>query len=126
MEQGSGQYSGMINIDQPANYVRISKEDPVRIRGWKVCDCVNAKFEVRLGNKAVEKIENESRQDVVNAFIEQYGGFMDKDTAGFYTDVDIRDYEEEIKDGRLTVTVGLYDENGNRIVERFLILIVQE
>ena len=125
MEQGTGNFSGMINIDQPKNYLSVSADQTVSIRGWKISDCENAVFTLKAGNKVIENVQNENRPDVVDAFLEQYSGFLDAETAGFTADIDISDYIDEIEDGHLNVTAGLYDQSGNRITERYLVLVVR-
>ncbi|MDO5110287.1 MAG: ABC transporter ATP-binding protein [Erysipelotrichaceae bacterium] len=126
MEQGTGVYSGLINIDQPKNYLRVSENETVQLRGWRISDCQQTKFEIRAGDRLVENIVPEARQDVVDAFVEQYSGFLDVETTGFTADLDISQYKDQVADGRLNVTVGLYDENGIRIIERYLVLSVVE
>lgn len=125
-EQGGGQFSGMITIDQPKNYLNIASDGETRLRGWKISDCENAQFMIKIGNKTLENVENESRPDVVEAFVEQYSGFLEAETAGFIADIRISDYLNEIEDGRLNITFGLYNQEGNRITERYLVLVVRE
>lgn len=126
MQQGTGKYNGIINIDKPKNYIHVKRDEEVMIGGWKVCDCENAKLAIRAGNKTVDRIIPEIRQDVMDKFAEDYGGFLNAATAGFNAFLKAEDYEDQIQDGKLTVTVGLYDENDQVITERYLVLAVRE
>lgn len=126
MQQGTGKYNGIVNIDKPKNYIRVRMDEEVQIGGWKVSDCENARLVVRAGNKTVDGVTPEIRQDVMDKFAEDYGGFLDAATAGFNALLKAEDYADQIQDGKLTVTVGLYDNNDQVITERYLVLAVGE
>ena len=126
MQQGTGKYNGIVNIDKPKNYIRVRMDEEVQIGGWKVSDCENAKLVIRAGNKTVDGVTPEIRQDVMDKFAEDYGGFLDAATAGFNALLKAEDYADQIQDGKLTVTVGLYDNNDQVITERYLVLAVGE
>ena len=125
MAQGTGRYNGIITIDQPRNYIQISKDEEILVRGWKISDCENAKFMIQVGETPVDCIEYEERQDVVDVFAEEYGGFMDLETTGFKVNLRACDYLSPSDGGKLNIRVFLQDENGNTIAERFLVLSVQ-
>lgn len=126
MKQGTGKFSGVINVDQPKNYETVKPDETAALRGWKISDCENAVFKIRIGKKEVEDIRNETREDVVEAFLEQYSGFLNAETTGFNAYFNPADFRDEIRDGHLEIVLGLYDQNGNAITERYLVLNVQE
>ena len=125
MAQGTGRYNGIITIDQPRNYIQVAADEEVLLRGWKISDCENARFVIQAKDRQIGPIEYEERQDVVDVFAEEYGGFMDKETTGFQVNMKISDYLDQLEDEKLNLRVFLQDENGNTIAERFLVLSVQ-
>lgn len=125
MAQGTGRYNGIITIDQPRNYIQVGADEEVLLRGWKISDCENACFVIQAKDRQIGPVEYEERQDVVDVFAEEYGGFMDKETTGFQVNMKISDYLDQLEDDKLNLRVFLQDENGNTIAERFLVLSVQ-
>ena len=125
MAQGTGRYNGIITIDQPRNYIQVGADEEVLLRGWKISDCENARFVIQAKDRQIGPVEYEERQDVVDVFAEEYGGFMDKETTGFQVNMKISDYLDQLEDDKLNLRVFLQDENGNTIAERFLVLSVQ-
>jgi hypothetical protein len=55
---------------------------------------------------------------VFNAFVEQYGKFMDINRLGWIAEVNLKDYAEEIGEmGSFRIRAVLKDANGNPICE---------
>lgn len=126
MAEGGGRYKGIITFDEPKNYIQVAADETVRVRGWKISDCENAEFVIRVGKREFKAVENMARQDVINVFAEEYGGFMDKETTGFVADISLSDFQDQIENGKVVITASLTDEKQNVITERSLSLSIRE
>ena len=126
MAEGGGRYKGIITFDEPKNYIQVAADDTVRVRGWKISDCENAEFVIRVGKREFKAVENMARQDVINVFAEEYGGFMDEETTGFVADINFKDFADQIENGKVVITASLTDEKQNVITERSLSLSIRE
>lgn len=117
IQESGASYSGLVYIDGPRNYTHFSDQtSKMPIGGWKVSDCENAVFEVKIGNKIVTDLEPMRRDDVVQIYSEEYGGFMDPDTVGWTKGIDMKDYLDQRDDqNRITVSATLKDDQGNVI-----------
>ena len=126
MAEGGGRYKGIITFDEPKNYIQVAADDTLRVRGWKISDCENAEFVIRVGKCEFKAVENMARQDVINVFAEEYGGFMDEETTGFVADINLKDFADQIENGKVVITASLTDEKQNVITERSLSLSIRE
>ena len=126
MAEGGGRYKGIITFDEPKNYIQVAADDTIRVRGWKISDCENEEFVIRVGKREFTAVENMARQDVINVFAEEYGGFMDEETTGFVADINLKDFADQIENGKVVITASLTDEKQNVITERSLSLSIRE
>lgn len=111
-------HTGKLFIDLPEDGVPADPEDPAYIlEGWKISDCYEDKVEVYIGNKPVPT-KDKRRPDVFNAFVEQYGKYMDINRLGWIGEVDLKDYASEIGEmGSFKIRVVLKDSNDVQIAE---------
>ena len=111
-------HTGKLFIDLPEDGVPADPEDPAYIlEGWKISDCYEDKVEVYIGNKLVPT-KDKRRPDVFNAFVEQYGKYMDINRLGWIGEVDLKDYASEIGEmGSFKIRVVLKDSNDVQIAE---------
>lgn len=116
--QGVEKYKGSIYIDLPKDFSHYNKNDRFKLRGWEVTDCANSKLEVKIGNKEVIDINRESRPDVYNAYAEQYGGFIEIDSIGWNTTINLEDYHDCINNDELSVITRIKDDKGNVISDK--------
>lgn len=127
VEKGIDKYHGTVYIDSPKDFVHISLNKPIfEIRGWEISDCENSIFKLKIGNKIIDNIERVARQDVLEAYAEQYGGFTDGNKIGWKTFCNINEHIECIQGGELAVIAVLYDSNGNEIGRKDLTIYVDK
>lgn len=111
-------HTGKLFIDSPKDGVPADPADEDYIlEGWKISDCYEDQVEVYIGEKRVPT-EEKRRPDVFNAFVEQYGKFMDINRLGWIAHVRLADYASEISEmGSFKIRVVLKDSNNNQISE---------
>ncbi len=120
LKSGNAQYSGVVYIDGPRNYVHFTKETAeMSIGGWKVSDCKDSRFEVYIGTKQLNHLEDVRRDDVMEIYSEQYRGFVEPETIGWSKIVNFMDYLSEAdENGKIKVTTSLKQSDGTLIAER--------
>lgn len=127
VERGTDKYHGTVYIDFPKDFIHISsKKSDLEIRGWEISDCENSIFEIKIGNKVINNIERMARLDVLEAYAEQYGGFVNGDKIGWRINCNINEYIQYIQNGELSVIASLYDSNRNEIGRKDLTIYVDE
>lgn len=127
VERGTDKYHGTVYIDSPKDFIHISsKKSDLEIRGWEISDCENSIFEIKIGNKVINNIERMARLDVLEAYAEQYGGFVNGDKIGWRINCNINEYIQYIQNGELSVIASLYDSNRNEIGRKDLTIYVDE
>lgn len=119
IDKGLDKYKGTVYIDTPKSFSRINnKIQTIDIRGWEVSDCTRSQLEILVGNKVVEQVKRVPRLDVFDAYAEQYGGFINGDTIGWVTSIQIKDYQDQVKDNELNIVTRIKDDKGNIINEK--------
>ncbi len=111
-------HTGKLFIDLPEDGVPadLSDQDYI-LEGWKISDCYEDQVELYIGSRRVPT-EEKRRPDVFNAFVEQYGKFMDINRLGWIAHVQLAEYASEIGEmGSFRIRVVLKDSNGNQICE---------
>ena len=127
VERGTDKYHGTVYIDSPKDFIHISsKKSDLEIRGWEISDCENSIFEIKIGNNVINNIERMARLDVLEAYAEQYGGFVNGDKIGWKVNCNINEYIQYVHDGELSITASLYDLNGNEIGRKDLTIYVDK
>lgn len=125
---GTYRYSGAVYIDKPVDFLHFNRSSkPVRFKGWNFSDCVNGRFEFKIGNYVYENLKRENREDVYEAYCNQYADFMDKDTLGWYADISPDELLKGINEvNEVIVTATQYDDKGNVLADKNIILIYDE
>lgn len=127
IESGNEKYRGTVYIDFPKNFAHIKSENSkIEIRGWQLSDCDDSTFEIKIGKKIIKDFEMISRQDVLEAYAEQYGGLIDYAKIGWKTIIDINEYVEFINNNELFIVATLYDNNGNEIGNKDLTIYIDK
>lgn len=124
--KGIDKYRGSVYIDSPKDFLHINKNSNLEIRGWEISDCSYSSLEIIVGNKHINKLERMPRLDVLEAYAEQYGGFVDGDRIGWRCNCNISDCLEEVKNNELSIVATLYDNNNNVINKKELTVYIDK
>lgn len=79
---------GAAFIDSPTNFQALDDKQDLVIEGWSVSNAEEAVLEVLFDDKPVDSIRPVRRDDVFNAYHEDYAGFIEADTTGYRAVVD--------------------------------------
>jgi len=124
VEKGIEKYKGSVYIDLPKDFTHCKLNETVKLKGWEVNDCADSQLEIMVGNKILSHINREPRPDVYEAYAEQYGGFIENDTIGWNSSINLADYQDCIEDGELAVIAKLKDDKGNIISDKDITIYV--
>ncbi|MFQ6792507.1 MAG: ABC transporter ATP-binding protein [Thomasclavelia sp.] len=110
--KGIDKYKGTVYIDTPKDFNRIKRSvSQLEIRGWEISDCDNSNLKIYVDNEECTNIERMPRLDVLEAYAEQYGGFIDGDTIGWKVNFDVQSHLLNKDQSELTIKAVLYDSN---------------
>ena len=126
VEKGIEKYKGSVYIDSPKDFAHYKSNGQMQLKGWEVSDCSQAHLEIHVGNKILTKVSREPRTDVYEAYAEQYGGFIESDTIGWNTTVNLLEYATEVENGELTIQAILKDDKGNIISDKDITIYVEQ
>lgn len=124
--KGIDKYRGSVYIDSPKDFLHINANSKLEIRGWEISDCSYSSLEIFVGNKHIKKLERMPRLDVLEAYAEQYGGFVDGDRIGWRCNCNISDCLEKINNNELSIVATLYDNNNNVINKKELTVYIDK
>lgn len=125
IEQGLDKYRGSVYIDLPKDFARYRKNDNLTIKGWEVSDCLESRLEIVVGNNVIKNISREPRADVFEAYAEQYGGFIEENSIGWSTSINLSEYETEVENGELSIIARLKDNKNNLISDKDITLYIE-
>lgn len=124
IQEGKAKYSGRICIDSPKEKIFIKPSlKKFKISGWNLSDCENDRFEIKVNDKVLKKINRLYRADVFETFSEDYPGYIDVDTLGFETEIEIEKYSIN---NELNIVATLYDENDEIIDQQKSMIVIKE
>lgn len=108
--EGRASYSGVLFIDNPKNYFlyKIDKE-VAKFNGWMVTDSPTARLCIKIDGHVKNNFIRTKRQDVYDAYREQYAGFLNPETLGWEIEVDLK----ELGIGLHTLRVECIEPNNN-------------
>ena len=87
---GFAKHKGVVFIDLPKDFSNISKDNNQMLcRGWQISDCEDAKLCILLDGNEITSIQRTKRQDVFDAYQEDFAGFIDVDSIGWETQIDL-------------------------------------
>lgn len=126
LEEGKNEYKGVVFIDRPKDFIHVKPDTTaLTFGGWKLSDDEEAEFKVMIGNKIVKDIQYSPRQDVMEIYHEQYGGFVNESEIGYTCYVNIRDYIDQCdENGNLIFKVMIIQKNQNILAEKEVVVVV--
>lgn len=127
VEKGLDDYKGIINVESPKSFTRYyGLNTNIEIKGWRITDCVDEIFRLKIGNGEVKDVSFYPRGDVYNLYNEQYNGLLDVNNIGWKTKIKFSDFANEISsDGELAITALAYDSQGNEICRKSISIFVE-
>lgn len=128
MTKGKAAYKGAVFFDGPRNFSMVKLDgQPEHILGWHVSDCEKGKFVLKIGKKEVDTIKPMRRDDVFEAYHEEYSGYITADNAGWDAEVVWNDYIDQLDDyKKFVVTAMVIDQDGNIINSKSIVLSPEE
>lgn len=93
INSGEQEAKAVVFIDSPRDVSKYDRNANVTIcNGWQISDSEKAKLKIYIdGKEIVEKIERTSRQDVYDAYFDQYAGFIEADKIGWRFSINLQD-----------------------------------
>ena len=93
INSGEQEAKAVVFIDSPKDVSKYDRSADVTIcNGWQISDSEKAKLKIYIdGKEIVEKIERTSRQDVYDAYFDQYAGFIEADKIGWKFPINLKD-----------------------------------
>lgn len=93
INSGEQEAKAVVFIDSPRDVSKYERNANVTIcNGWQISDSEKAKLKIYIdGKEIVEKIERTSRQDVYDAYFDQYAGFIEADKIGWRFSINLQD-----------------------------------
>ena len=94
IESGEVPLKGIVFIDSPKDFAEIEQTDGVfNFSGWQLSNAEDALLKITIDREEVENIRRVPRPDVYGAYLEQYAGFINKNTLGWSFDRLSQDFE---------------------------------
>lgn len=123
-KDGKIKYSGRVCIDSPKEKIYINPSlKKFKICGWNLSDCENDRFEIKVNGKKIKNINRLYRADVFEIFSEDYPGYIEAETLGFETEIEIEKY---VKNNEINIVATLYDDNNEIIDEQKSMIVINE
>lgn len=104
---------GAVFIDSPSAFQSLPDDEDLKISGWSVSNSPNAVLEVTFDDEPADSVIRTPREDVFNAYHEDYAGFIDKDTVGYEAVVS----RSRLQPGSHRIEVIVRDENTKRQID---------
>lgn len=127
VESGLDNYKGIINIESPKSFSRFYGEETIiKIQGWKISDCNDEEFSIKIGSKKIDEIAYFQRGDVYNLYNEQFNGVLDVNKIGWVANIKLGDYKDEILScGELSISAVICDSQENEICQKSISIFVE-
>ncbi|WP_368407813.1 ABC transporter ATP-binding protein [Faecalibaculum rodentium] len=94
IQSGKDECKGVVYVDTPRDLASYSKQGgSIPFRGWSITDSPTAKTRYFVDNQEFTDIAHYPRNDVYEAYIEQFPGFMELDNLGWTFDPDLTKLE---------------------------------
>ena len=94
IDSGQVRKTGIVFIDQPKDFARLKQGEDLTFMGWQISNAEDAMLSIKVDESLVEDIQRLNRQDVYEAYYEDYAGFLDVETIGWIADVDSNSFEK--------------------------------
>ncbi len=121
IESGESKYMGVVFVDSPKDYSTFFKEDKVEFNGWAICDCEEGRLVVTVNGEEQENIVRCPRQDVLDVYMDQYGGMVEVDEIGWKFWLDLSSYNS----GSLEIIIKIVKEQEIEICSKKIIISVE-
>ena len=124
---GTAESRGATFIDKPIDFTYVNENTKeLKISGWSISDNPNSHCEVCIG-KTLIATNPEPRKDVFEVYAQDYAGFIDADTIGWYATVDPNDFRDQVDEaGNLYITSKVILEDGKVIAEAKVTVFVED
>lgn len=123
IESGKHITKGVVYIDTPKDLSKIKRDaETFRISGWQICENSNAIFELSIDGVKCDNIIKTERQDVYDAYYEDYGAFTDPKNCGFVFDAELK----SLNIGSHKISAKLYEKNNKCIAEKEIQIFITE
>lgn len=116
IDSGQVRKTGIVFIDQPKDFARLKQGEDLTFMGWQISNAEDAKLMVKVDESLVEDIQRLNRQDVYEAYYEDYAGFLDVETIGWIARVDSNSFEK----GSHELKVQCIDSEQNILSEKII------
>lgn len=94
IDSGQVRKTGIVFIDQPKDFSRLKQGEDLTFMGWQISNAEDAMLSIKVDESLVEDIQRLNRQDVYEAYYEDYAGFLDVETIGWIAHVDSNSFEK--------------------------------
>ena len=94
IDSGQVRKTGIVFIDQPKDFARLKQGEDLTFMGWQISNAEDAMLSIKVDESLVEDIQRLNRQDVYEAYYEDYAGFLDVETIGWIAHVDSNSFEK--------------------------------
>ena len=109
IDSGEQEAKAVVFIDSPRDVSKYDRNANITVcNGWQISDSEKATLNIYVdGNEIKENIERILRQDVYDAYFEQYAGFIEADKIGWRFSLDLK----ELSVGKHTLLVECKEQN---------------
>lgn len=94
IDSGQVRKTGIVFIDQPKDFARLKQGEDLTFMGWQISNAEDAMLSIKVDESLVEDIQRLNRQDVYEAYYEDYAGFLDVETIGWVAHADSNSFEK--------------------------------
>lgn len=94
IDSGQVRKTGIVFIDQPKDFSRLKQGEDLTFMGWQISNAEDAMLSIKVDESLVEDIQRLNRQDVYEAYYEDYAGFLDVETIGWVAHADSNSFEK--------------------------------
>ena len=121
IDSGQVRKTGIVFIDQPKDFARLKKNDNLTFMGWQISNAEDTELIVKLDDQKIDDVHRENRQDVYDAYYEDYAGFLDVETIGWRVQFDSSSFDE----GSHELKVQCIDSEQNILSEKSIDFILE-
>lgn len=118
-EKGIYNLKGTIFFDSPSAFSKVN-DDTIVVRGWSLANIDDVSLKLYVNKQEVLITNRERRDDVFNAYREEYIGTIEVDSIGFFVEIAVEDFVNHTNE--LNIEMVMEDDKGNRICNREMIV----
>lgn len=114
-QSGTYKSRSIINIDFPRDLSVINNTREIfMLRGWMVTDDEEVRLKVILDGEEVHQVQREPRNDVYDAYMEQFEGYLDAGTLGWKKELRVQDLTQ----GKHILKACCIDQSGKEVTSK--------